>query len=256
MKYTKLTLTFLVTVFLAGGLSAQSFGNSDVSIEKIFPPFSVNTTSVMLLIEVFRVTDKEFNTFADILGQKAAAGMSKDKGLYVIFDDKRSKSKGVEEELFYYTFSKFGKDTLLVVATGKRTVNGDLQISGSIASNATNINESTINESTILEFLPPINAPRLAVSIRKDFKDNLTKECEEYGDTLKTKYGFDVPDIFKIFEAAHKKSGDKKRDAEIEHLLKTLFEKEEGNFKYTSACTFEGSTGIFSLEIERVKFGD
>ncbi|MDR2790139.1 MAG: hypothetical protein LBB59_04120 [Campylobacteraceae bacterium] len=252
MGYKFLSAVLIAALFVCGA-KAQSFGNPDISIEKIFPPFSVkNADSTMALIDVFRVTDKEFNAFADSFAPKAAGAANGNGGAFVVFNDKRSKSKGVgEEELFHYAFMKQGKDILMVTATGKRTVNNDLQISGSVA-----ISGDT-NESIIAQFLPPINAPRLNISVRKDFKNaNLTKECGEYINTLKNKHGFDMPKEFKALKEAYNTLKDDKRKEEMERLLNSMAVKYAGDFEYTAECKIEGGTSIIGLNIKRRKFSD
>jgi hypothetical protein len=254
MKYKILSM-ILTVGFLVCGANAKSFGSPDVSIKKIFPPFNIkNADTTLALINIFKVTDKEFNAFVEQIERKAATEKNKKKGAMVVFMDYRKNIKGDgEEKLFYYTnfdMSKDGKDGVVVIAEGKRNINGGLEISGSIALGKTNANESVI-----AEFLPPINAPRLNISIRKDFENaNLTKECEEYIDTLKKKYGFDIPNDFKMLKDTYSTLDDAKRKQEMEHLFNSMAVKYAGDFKYTAVCKFEGGISIIDLNIERIKF--
>ncbi|MDR0761693.1 MAG: hypothetical protein LBF13_01440 [Campylobacteraceae bacterium] len=253
MKY-KFLSAILIVGFLVCGANAKSFGNSDVSIEKIFPPFNIkNADRISMVINLFKVTNEEFNAFVEQIEKKAAAEKNKEKGA-VVFTDYRKNIKGVgKERLFFYNnfdMSKDGKEGTLVIAEGERNINGGLEIKAGVS-----LDRSDANESVIAEFLPPINAPRLNISIRKDFENaNLTKECEEYIDTLKKQHSFDMPNDFKMLKDVYHTLDDAKRKQEMEHLLNSMAVKYAGDFKYTAVCKFEGGISIIDLNIERVKF--
>jgi hypothetical protein len=255
VKY-KFLSAILAVGFLVCGAEAKNFGNPDVSIEKIFPHFNVkNADTTVVLVDVFRVTDKEFNAFVEQIEKKAAA----EKHTETVFMDDRKNIKGVgKERLFQYTtfdMSKDGKDSVLVIAEGNRNINGGLEIRGGTM--FLGKSKKDLNETALVEFLVPINAPRLNIGIRKEFKNtNLTKECEEYIDTLKKKHSFDMPNDFKMLKDVYNTLNDAKQKQEMERLFNSMTVKYAGDFKYTAVCKFEGGTSTIDLNIERVKFQD
>ncbi|MDR2080820.1 MAG: hypothetical protein LBP54_02890 [Campylobacteraceae bacterium] len=138
----------------------------------------------------------------------------------------------------------------MVAATG-HTVNNDLRINGSVTLSG------DANESVIAQFLPPINAPRLNISVRKDFKNaNLTKECEAYIDTLKNKHGFDMPNDFKMLKDAYNTLKNDKRKQEMERIFNSMAVKYAGDFEYTALCEIKGDKSVVGLNIKRIKFSD
>jgi hypothetical protein len=259
MNCKSILSAILAVSFLAYSANAEdSFGNPEISIKKTFIPFelkNIKPDEALMQIDVFRLSNEKLNAFIGKLAEKANNQQQNIKnGVMVAFKDNRKNVKETgEAELFSYnsfnTAQKSNDGTVITMAIGKRDINGGIWINAGVAF----VGKRDLDESAISKFLPPIDAPKLVVSIKKEFKNtNLTKECEEYIDTLKTKHGFTMPDDLKLFNEMY--IANKQYDPETEHLFKAMAVKYEGDFEYSAVCKFENGKSTFGQTIERVKF--